>query len=330
MLKNGDGFPKKWSYGAIAYIYKNKGKKTNAMNYRPICLTNIGYKIWSGCITRRIQTVMNLLTETIQYGYKEHSSCIDALRKVHLFQKNHKDGELLLMDLSKAFDSIDRDILWTALYRKGLPVKLILMLIEGHKVTQLMVKNKGTYGTPIQTDMGVFQGAAFSALGFIIYMCDMLEDFQALTDEAKLPNTYQWLPNIATREVIARSKIYRQAGISTFFPLPRVPIYTQKELCKQVLKKYKCQKKESENVIQELNTKLMMLEDKYEIIFAETQRGGKGVSTEGLDPVVEVIEDGSGEGFSPPPGRRTKKEKKEKKEKNPRGLGGGFGRRILK
>jgi len=124
------------------------------------------------------------------------------------------------MDLSKAFDGIDREILWTALYRKGLPIKLILTLLEGHKITQLMVKNKGTYGTPIQTDMGVFQGAAFSALGFIIYMCDMLEDFQALTDEASLPNTYQRLPNLVTREVIARSKIYKQAGMTTFIPCP--------------------------------------------------------------------------------------------------------------
>jgi len=27
MLNHGDGFPKKWRYGAIAYICKNKGKK---------------------------------------------------------------------------------------------------------------------------------------------------------------------------------------------------------------------------------------------------------------------------------------------------------------
>merc|ERR1712105_236030 len=111
----------------------------------------------------------------------------------------------------------------------------------------------------------------------------MMDDFQALMGDAELPNTYQWLPNKETRDITARSRIYKQAGITTFYPLPRIPLYTQKELCKQIPKKHKKLKGEQENVMQDLNTQLMMLEDKYEIIFAETQREFRGAGTEDLD-----------------------------------------------
>merc|ERR1712093_499632 len=105
---------------------------------------------------------------------------------------------MLCMDLSKAFDSINRELLWTALYRKGLPVPLILMLIEGHRTTTLCAKNKGTYGEDVHANIGVFQGAAFSALGFIIYLCDMMDDFQALVANKKLNNVYYPLPSKET------------------------------------------------------------------------------------------------------------------------------------
>ena len=97
---------------------------------------------------------MNLITESTQYGYKEKSSCIDALNKVHNFMKNEENGELLMMDLTKAFDCINRSLLWTVLNRKGIPIDLIRMLKEGHKRTTLAPKNKGTYGKDVAPGNG--------------------------------------------------------------------------------------------------------------------------------------------------------------------------------
>ena len=128
---------------------------------------------------------MNLIAESTQFGYKQKSSCIDVLNKVHNFLRKDGKAELLMMDLSKAFDAVNRKLLWTALYRKGVPIELIRMLREGHKKTSLAPKNKGMYGDDIETNVGVFQGASFSALGFIIYLCDMMGDLQALNDEEK-------------------------------------------------------------------------------------------------------------------------------------------------
>ena len=43
-----------------------------------------------------------------------------------------------------------------------------------------MPKQKGTYGTPGNNNIGVFRGSAISALLFIIYLDDMMEDYEAL------------------------------------------------------------------------------------------------------------------------------------------------------
>ena len=179
---------------------------------------------------------MNIITETIQYGYKEQSSCIDALRAVNNFLKEDKNGELLLMDLSKAFDTIDRSLLWTALFRKGTPIKLIRILMEGRKETLLRVKNKGTYGPEERTSRGVFQGAAFSALGFIIYLCDMLDDSQALNDTCKVNNVYNNLPTGHTRENISRQRVCRQAGLSRLPVFPMLPKHVQRDVDKRLIK----------------------------------------------------------------------------------------------
>ena len=44
---DGPAIPGDWENGTIVYIYKNKGDSGECRNYRPICLTQIIYKIWS-------------------------------------------------------------------------------------------------------------------------------------------------------------------------------------------------------------------------------------------------------------------------------------------
>jgi len=90
------------------------------------------------------------------------------------------------MDLSKAFDTVNRDLLWTALYRKGIPLDLILATRKSHENTRLKVKLNGELGPNVTNNCGVFQGSPLSALLFIIYLDDMMDDVNALNDNCKL------------------------------------------------------------------------------------------------------------------------------------------------
>merc|ERR1712112_358532 len=57
-----------------------------------------------------------------QYGYKPGHSALDALIKIERYiQEGPKGTQILLMDISKAFDAINSTQLWTTLYKKGIP-----------------------------------------------------------------------------------------------------------------------------------------------------------------------------------------------------------------
>lgn len=117
------------------------------------------------------------------------------------------------MDLSKAFDTVNRKLLWTALYKKGIPLQMIQMIKEGRKHTALKAKCERQLSEPVATNIGAFQGAPLSALLFIIYLDDMMDDYQALNDAAKIPNRYVKTRSAKTERQIAAQKVRTQAEL---------------------------------------------------------------------------------------------------------------------
>ena len=72
--------PNEWKQGAVVHIYKNIGDVKECENYRPICLTQIAYKIWPIIITRRLAQVLHLLTGPNQFGYKRGVATMGAVK----------------------------------------------------------------------------------------------------------------------------------------------------------------------------------------------------------------------------------------------------------
>ena len=80
-IHRGGTLPPEWSKGAIIHIYKQKENIRECQNYRPICLTQIAYKIWPIVITRALAKETHLLTGNNQFGYKQGKSTIDEIQK---------------------------------------------------------------------------------------------------------------------------------------------------------------------------------------------------------------------------------------------------------
>ena len=90
---------------------------------------------------------MHIITSNNQYGYKEGVSTADAIIKVEQYiQQTGNKAKILLMDLPKAFGAINRAILWTTLYKKGIPEEMIKHIRRRHIGTRLAPKYKGRYG----------------------------------------------------------------------------------------------------------------------------------------------------------------------------------------
>ena len=69
----GDPLPPEWPKGAMVYIYKNKGGVHECENCRPICLTQIAYKIRPKLITGKLAKTPHLTTGTTQSGPNKDS-----------------------------------------------------------------------------------------------------------------------------------------------------------------------------------------------------------------------------------------------------------------
>ena len=80
------------------------------------------------------------------------------------------------VDLTKAYDKVDRDILWMVLERRGVPVKL-LNLLKGLLVGAVArVRVNGKFSEQFILERGLKQGSAITPLLFNIVLGAIMQE----------------------------------------------------------------------------------------------------------------------------------------------------------
>ena len=135
-------FPDKWSEGIVLPLHK-KGDVNNPNNYRGITISDVSSKIFSAVINNRLQEWVeeHNITGEHQAGFKKNYSTIDHMFTLLAFiQKQFSLGRKLyvaFIDFEKAFDSVNRNILWPILVKKmGLKVNCTVVFVVCIKVLE--------------------------------------------------------------------------------------------------------------------------------------------------------------------------------------------------
>ena len=139
--------PKEWVDCTITPIYK-KGSPNDPDNYRGIALLSTGGKVFSATLTRRLQRVLvpDVVPES-QYGYRPGKLTEDLIYVLRqLFEKAWEKNTpmyAIFIDFHKAFNSVDRELLWEVLSHFGVPPKCLSALRNLHTNMEGQVAYRG-------------------------------------------------------------------------------------------------------------------------------------------------------------------------------------------
>ena len=171
-------FPDTWAEGLRTSVYKT-GDKLNPDNYRGITVLPIFEKIFEIVVQQRLEFINEAFDRTDKYngGFLKGSRTSDNIYILQsLIERQINLGQSLIVcfvDFSKAFDLINRDILFYKIIKSGLHGRVIDTLRDLYSKTAFRIKHNGSLSPPVLQTVGVNQGGNASPSIFREYMSDL-------------------------------------------------------------------------------------------------------------------------------------------------------------
>lgn len=171
-------FPDDLKVACVSPIHK-EGSKTESSNYRPISVLSVIAKTFEKLISIQLTHYLesNKLLSECQAGFRKKSSTqtalLNATNKWYFnMDKGHLNG-IIFLDLKKAFDCVDHDILIRKLALYGIEGTTLNLFRSYLSNRSQMCKVDGTISQKKGIRCGVPQGSNLGPLLFLIYINDL-------------------------------------------------------------------------------------------------------------------------------------------------------------
>ena len=174
-------YPKEIKTGHLTPLQKPGKTKGPPENLRPVILLSTLRKILAICLIKRISGRLHIhIIPITQTAYTSNRSTTELVFTFKVLAEKAissigYETNLLMLDMSKAFDTLKRDIIIEDL-RKVLnkdEIHLVALLLEN---VELRVKLENQLGSAFKTNIGSPQGDGASALFFIEYLAERLKN----------------------------------------------------------------------------------------------------------------------------------------------------------
>lgn len=121
-------YPRIWTTGIITNIYKGKGERTDPGNYRGLTLMSNISKLYTKLLSDRLWQWLdeNEIINCAQAGFRRQYETVDNVLVLKTIIDNSLTVKrtktyLCFIDFEKAFDKVNRELLWSKLLHIGLP-----------------------------------------------------------------------------------------------------------------------------------------------------------------------------------------------------------------
>ena len=177
MLETGYA-PEAFGEGLIIPIPKgaNQTSCANIEDFRGITISPVISKVFEHCLLKLFQSFLE--TDAGQFGFKKDKGCRDAVYAVNeivnYFSMNASTVNLCTVDLSKAFDKLDHNVLFLKLIKKKTPICLIKILHNWYCKCTCVVRYGSCLSRMFPMKQGIRQGGVLSPILFAYYVDDVL------------------------------------------------------------------------------------------------------------------------------------------------------------
>jgi hypothetical protein len=202
-----------WKTALLRLLHK-KGSKKVLTNYRGLALQDVTARLASYIIALRLNKLVKKNGLTSQFASVGTTDAQYVLRSALQLRREHDlDSHVLFVDLIKAFDTANHEMLFALLKKFGAPTSLIEPIRKLHRDFKLKFK-LGTKEVLIDYSTGVKQGDNIAPALFLFLMQGMAECLETkhMRDEKKNPYYFKHPRSAMNGKIKCQSNPTRTKG----------------------------------------------------------------------------------------------------------------------
>ena len=159
-------------------------------------MLSIPAKVYSLLLGNRVKEWLDHQLLEVQCGFRPGRGCVDAafsLRQLH--EDAVRRGQKLItsfIDLSKAYDSIDRELAWQVFERRGMPSKLVALLRDLHQGTSSALRgDHKSQSSWFEVKTGFKQGDVNAPMLFNLFIDTVMRCLEPLLRQSGIKFVYK-------------------------------------------------------------------------------------------------------------------------------------------